>query len=145
MRENKKTTEELMETILQSKKDIKQLIEELEPEQLDMNLKDYLEQLLAEKNLIISQIIKQSGLNGNYVYQIFNGNRDNVARNKLLALAFGMGMTLEETQKMLKVAQQPVLYPRIQFDLIVIFALKEGWSLIDTNELLEDLQEALLI
>ncbi len=144
MRENKKTTEELMETILQSRKNIKQLIVELEPEQLDMDLKDYLEQLLAEKKLTASKVIKQSGLNANYGHQIFNGTRKNIARNKLLALAFGMGMTLEETQKMLKVAQQPVLYPRIQFDLIVIFALKEGWSLIDTNELLEDLQESLL-
>lgn len=145
MRENKKTTEELMETILQSKKDIKQLIEELEPEQLDMNLKDYLEQLLAEKSLLAADAIKKSGLNANYGHQIFNGTRKNISRNKLLALAFGMDMTLEETQKMLKIAQQPVLYPRIQRDLIVIFALKEGWSLIDTNELLEDLQEALLI
>lgn len=145
MNKNKKTTEELMATILQSKKDLKQLIEELKDEQLPVNLQEYLAQLLQEKNLTPAQAIKQSGLSANYAHQIFNGRKTNVSRNKLLALAFGMQMSLEETQKMLKIAKQPVLYPRIRFDLIVIFALKEHWALIDTNELLEDLQEPLLL
>ncbi len=115
----KKTTEELMETILKSRKDIKQLTP--------------------------AQAIKQSGLSANYAHQIINGRKTNISSNKLLALAFGMHMTLEETQQMLKIARQPILYPRVQFDLILIFALKERWSLIDTNELLEDLQEPLIM
>lgn len=141
----KKTTEELMETILKSRKDIKQLITELEPEQLEMDLKDYFSRLLSKKQLTPAQAIKQSGLSANYAHQIINGRKTNISRNKLLALAFGMHMTLEETQQMLKIARQPILYPRVQFDLILIFALKERWSLIDTNELLEDLQEPLMM
>lgn len=142
---SKKSTEELMKTILKSRKDIKQLIDEFEPERLEMDLKDYFDRLLSEKQLTPSQVVRQSGLSANYAHQIINGRKTNVSRNKLLALAFGMNMTLEETQQMLRIARQPILYPRIQFDLVIIFALKEHWSLIDTNELLEDLQEPLML
>lgn len=134
-----------METILKSRKDMKQLITELEDDQLTISLKDYLDQILYEKQLSPAQAVKQSGLSANYAHQIINGRKTNISRTKLLALAFGMHMTLEETQKMLRIARQPVLYPRIRFDLVVIFALKEHWQLIDVNELLEDLQEPLLV
>lgn len=139
MQEKKKTTEELMETILQSRKNIKQLIVELEPEQLNMTLQDYLTQYLAKTNLSAADVIRESGLNDSYGHQIFNGIRKNISRNKLLMLALGMQLTPEETQKMLKIANRGALYPRVKLDLIVIFALKKKWSVIETNNFLQDL------
>ncbi len=141
---SRKKTEELMEIIQRSNKNLSQLMEEMEPEQLDMELKDYLNLLLLQKEKTLTQVFQQSNLAPNYGYQIFSGKRTNVSRDKLLALAFGIGMNLEETQTMLKIARQPILYPRIRSDLVVIYALKEHWALTDVNEVLEDLQEPLL-
>lgn len=62
-------------------------------------------------------------------------------RDKLLALAFGLRLDLDETQRMLKIGGAGALYPRIKRDSVIIFAIKERLSLIDCNELLYELKE----
>ena len=75
-----------------------------------------------------------------YAYQIFSGRRK-PARDKLLALGFGMGLALEEMQKLLKVSEYPVLYAKNKRDSILLFCLDKGVSLIETNELLYEMGE----
>lgn len=142
---HKRTTDELMKIIASSREQLNTLMENLKSEQLDMELKDYFNIILARKNLTPVQVVKASGLQSTYAYQIISGEKKKPSRNKLLALAFAMELTLEETQQMLKVAQLPPLYPRKRQDLVVIFALKEHYNVIDVNEVLQDLQEELLI
>ena len=42
---------------------------------------------------------------------------------------------------MLKIGGAGALYPRIKRDSVIMFAIKEGLSLIDCNELLYELKE----
>ena len=57
------------------------------------SLPDYLNALLAEKNLERAQVVRMANLNETFGYQIFMGTR-NPSRNKLLQIAFAMALTL---------------------------------------------------
>lgn len=97
-----KSTDELMK-ILNSKKSYNEFFEEEVGELCFSSVADYLEVLLNEKHLKKSDVIRKSNLDKNYAYQIFNGNKLNPSRNKMLMLAFGMELSLKETRKLLKV------------------------------------------
>ena len=99
------------------------------------SLSELLEQLLAEKGLKKSQVIKNAELSEVYGYQIFSGIRI-PDRKKLLALAVGMGLNIEQTQKLLKSAGYPPLYAKLPMDSIVLFGLCKGLGVVEINELL---------
>ena len=44
----------------------------------------------------------------NYAYQLFNGTRK-PSRDKVIQLAFGFGLSVDDTQELLKVARQAPL------------------------------------
>ena len=132
-----KTTEELME-ILKSKKSIGAYFEEEVNELEFSSLAEYLELLLREKHLKKSDVIRRSNLDKNYAYQIFNGNKTNPSRNKMLMLALGMNLQIIETRKLLKIAGACDLYPRSPRDSVILYCLNKGSTLMEVNELLSD-------
>ncbi len=98
-------------------------------------LSELLDELIKEKNLHKSEIIKSSGLSEVYSYQIFSGLRL-PDRKKLLALAIGMGLNFDETQTLLKSAGYPPLYIKLPFDSVVIYGFFKNLSIPEINELL---------
>ena len=133
----KKTTEELME-ILKQKKSIHAYFTEEIDELEFASLAEYLELLLNEKGLRKSDVIKHSNMDKNYAYQIFNGNKTHPSRDKMIALAIGMGLNVLETRKLLKIAGACDLYARNPRDSILIYCLHKGAGLMEVNELLSD-------
>ena len=99
------------------------------------NLSALLSQLLDAKVLKKSQFIKSAELSEVYGYQIFSGIRV-PERKKLLCLAVGMGLNIEETQQLLKCAGYSQLYVKLPFDSIVLFGLCKEFSVVQINELL---------
>jgi hypothetical protein len=99
------------------------------------DLSQLLEALLAQKGLKKSQVIKNAELSEVYGYQIFSGLRV-PERKKLLALAIGMGLNLEQVQTLLKCAGYPQLYVKLPFDSIVLFGICKKMSVQELNELL---------
>ena len=97
-----KSTDDLANEIKESSNILDFLAENHEEMQLG-GLPQYLEEWLREKNLSKADVVRQSNLNRAYVYQIFLG-RKYPSRDKIIALAFGMGLTADETQKLLKQA-----------------------------------------
>ena len=91
-------------------------------------LSELLDELIKEKNLHKSEIIKNSGLSEVYSYQIFSGLRL-PDRKKLLALAIGMGLNFDETQTLLKSAGYPPLYIKLPFDSVVIYGFFKNLSI----------------
>ncbi len=102
---------------------------------LTIGLSEYLHALLLEKDLQKKDVVRNSLLDRVYVYQIFAG-RKFPSRNKLIALAFGMELSVEETQKLLKISGNRELYARDERDAIILFALHHNMTIFDTNELL---------
>ena len=108
-------------------------------------LNEFLEKILREKNLTKQEVIYRSGLNREYVYHIFSGNKKNPSRPKVLALAIAMNLNLDEVQYLLRYARQGVLYPRNQWDSVIISAIEQNLSVWQTNELLHNLGEKILL
>lgn len=97
-----------------------------------------LNNLLAEKNILLKEAVKQSGLDRAYAYHIFSGKKI-PSRDKLIAIAFGMNLSLDETQTLLKRTRNRPLYPKDERDSVIIYALLNGQQLDIINEKLYEL------
>ena len=85
---------------VKQQKDIHTLLENNKDKLLDMNVPKYLDELLAQKNLTKSDVLKKSGLPVTYAYKIFSGQK-HTARNRILALAIAMQLSIDETNILL--------------------------------------------
>lgn len=102
---------------------------------VDQTLSALLTQLLESKGLKKSQVIKNAEFSEVYGYQIFSGIRV-PERNKLLCLAVGMKLNVEQTQQLLKCAGYSQLYVKLPFDSIVLYGLCKELRVVQINELL---------
>ncbi len=102
---------------------------------LSQNLSEHLNALLKQKGLKIADVVRGSLLDRVYVYQIFSGKKT-PSRDKLIAISFGLGLSADETQKMLKLSGNIELYARDERDVIILFALQRGKNIFETNDLL---------
>lgn len=103
---------------------------------LTMNLSEYLMTLLHQKKLKRADVIRDSHLEHAYVYQIFDGKKK-PSRDKLIAIAFGLHLNVEETQRMLRLGGCSELYARVGRDAVILFAVSRGMSIGETDELLD--------
>ncbi len=99
------------------------------------SLSSLLDRLLAEKGLQKADVIRRSEVSEVYGYQIFSGLRV-PERNKLLALAVGMSLRIDEVQQLLKCAGYSQLYVKLPFDSVVLYGLCKGLSVLEINNLL---------
>lgn len=123
-------TEELLEELLASS-DPKAFADEHRIG--SRSLADYLQTLLDERGLERADVVRAAGLNETFGYQIFMGQRG-ASRNKVLQLAFAMGLTLRECNRLLQAAGANELYCKNRRDAIIIFCLDRGYSLQKTDE-----------
>ena len=137
-----KDTDELFTELLQEKC-VENFLSRNQDE-LILPLTEYLEKILTEKSLSKADVIKLSGLNREYAYHIFSGKK-NPSRQKILALALAMNLNLDETQRLLRHAQLNLLYPRKEWDAIIISAIEQNLSVMETNELLHRLGETIFL
>lgn len=130
-----KNTDELLK-ILKNTSDISSFLKQEAKELTEqMPLSTCLNGLLMEKEVKKSDIIRRSGLDRGYAYDIFAGTKFPV-RDKALALCFAFPLTDTETQKLLKTTGYPPLYARITRDSVILYALSHHWALSKTNEFL---------
>ena len=101
------------------------------------SLRDHLDFLLMQKGLTIAEVVRGSQMNRSYVYQIFSGEKK-PSRDKLAAIAFGMRLSAEETQQMLKLSGNRELYVRDERDALILFALHKNYDICRANALLYD-------
>ena len=102
---NKKLTDELLNELLDAP-NIDGYIKE--HDFAAPSLSDYLKQLLQEKGLERSRVVRMADLNETFGYQIFTGAR-HPSRNKVLQIAFAMALSMKETNRALTAAGVSVL------------------------------------
>ena len=135
----KKTTQQLLDA-LKNSGDIKYFFNTNKEEFINSDLAQYLNELLAYKDIDKARAIEKANLNTQYGYQIFAGQK-NPSRDKLLQLAFGMSLDLKSTRRLLNIAGASELYPRNRRDSIIIYAINNSLSLMECEELLEEMGE----
>lgn len=103
----------------------------------------YLSELCRARGIKPVEVIRRAGLERTYGHQLFNGIRK-PSRDKLIQLMFGFGLTVEEAQELLKVAQKSPLYPKIMRDAAIMRCLYEGRTIDDLQALLQQLNLTLI-
>ena len=138
------TTDDIIE-VLKNKKTYAEAFEEIHSMQYDLNLSEYLHALAKERRMKLSDIMRRSGLKKSYFYSLFDGKRDNPARDVLIQLGFGFQMSFDEVQEFLKHLGAAQLYPRIPRDGVMIYAFQHGMDIIECDILLSENNEVPLV
>lgn len=98
--------------------------------------------LLSENNLSKGELIKDTLLDRNYAYQILQGTKMG-SKDKILQLCLAMQCTLEETNRLLTLSDNSKLYAKVKREMLIIYALEHGLSVMETNELLSQYEQTL--
>lgn len=125
------TTQELLNALSQKNASLEDVLQTIP----DLKFHDYLTFLFSQQALSKSAIIKKSTLDRTYAYQIFDGTKM-PGRDKVLALSLSMALPLEETDRLLKLANQGTLYPKVKRDAVIIYAIAHHYDVLQTNEML---------
>lgn len=129
-----KTTEELNHEIRQASA-IEDFLSTNQEHLLTHSLAEHLNTLLMQKEISRADVVRGSLLDRVYVYQIFSGEKT-PSRDKLIAIAFGLGLSEDETQQMLKLSGNRELYARDERDALILFCLQREKNIFAANELL---------
>lgn len=133
----KKSTDELLKQ-LKKKSNIEEFFKENGSELIFDSLSEMITFYMNQKGLKKADVVRRSML-GNYAYSIINGNRKKPERDKLIMLCFGLKLTSEEANLLLKKSSNGELYVRNPRDLVLIYALDRNQSVIEANNKLEEL------
>ncbi len=102
----------------------------------------YIDNILCEKNLTKSELLKKANIEESYGYQLLRGDRK-LPRDRVIQLSIAMGLTLVETNDFLKQAQHQPLYPKTKDnrDAVIMYCIQKKKNLIDTELILEEFNE----
>lgn len=141
----KSTTDELLKRLrsVHSVNALSEYTEDLAKQKSWSSFAEYMTAYLRERKLSESDIIRESQIPRTYAYQILSGQK-NPGRDKVLALCIAVHMDYEETQRALTLAGLGKLYPRRKRDSVLIFAIEQGISVQQVNELLFEEGEEIL-
>ena len=96
---------------------------------------EYFQSLDAVKKLDRGELIRNSGLERSYFYQVMKGTRS-PGRDKVLRLCLAAGLDMKETTRALELSENAVLYPRNRRDIILTVAINQKAGVDDANLLL---------
>lgn len=99
---------------------------------------EYISQMCAAQGERKESVIKRASIERTYGHQLFNGTRK-PSRDKTIQLAFGFGLDLNGTQKLLQVAEKSPLYPRIKRDAALIYCIDRRYGMTETQAMLYEL------
>lgn len=97
---------------------------------------DHLSSLCAARGESHERVIRRAGLDRVYGHQIFCGMRQ-PSRDKVIQLAIGFQMNVEEAQELLRTARKSPLYPRVARDAALLYCLHHKKRFEDVQLLLE--------
>ena len=101
------------------------------------SISEYLNNQIAIKDKNVAEIIKNSGIERTYAYQILNGTRTNPSKDKIIRLCLATGLGIKETIRALEIAGSGTLYARDKRDAIILFSINNKCTVDDTNILLD--------
>lgn len=125
-----------LEKRLKESKDLNGYLSDNSSKMVLSNAARVLAELISESRFKKSEIIKKSGIAVSYAYEILNGFKV-PTRDKIIRFMLALEVEFEDVQDVLKMCSYPMLYIRIKRDSVIIYAITNKLSVIDTNLLLE--------
>ncbi len=92
-----------------------------------------LKQACEKRDMLPAQVIERSQIERTYGHQLFNGTR-RPSRDKVLQLALGLGLSVDETQRLLRAAGKSPLYPRLKRDAVILFGIQKKLPILTVQE-----------
>ena len=100
---------------------------------------DYMHQLIKEKRLRQQDVFLAADIPEKYGYKLLSGEKHTRQRDVILRLCYAAELSLDETQKALKLYRMPELYAKVSRDAIIMIAFNERpGSIIDVNTFLKN-------
>ena len=100
---------------------------------------EYISKLIKRKNLRKQDVFLAADVPEKYGYKLLSGEKHTKQRDVILRLCYASELTLEETQKALKLYRMPELYAKIPRDAMIMIAFNERpGSIIDVNSFLKN-------
>lgn len=97
----------------------------------------FLQKLLDEKGKTVKYISDHGNVSESLIYKFISGERG-MGREKMLIIACSIGLSVEETNKLLKMSGHNKLYAKDKRDSLLIYALENKKSVEEIIELLEE-------
>lgn len=99
----------------------------------------YFRKLFNEKDMSYAKVSNNScgAISDNYLGKIYRGDKTNPTREKWLAIACSMQLTVDETNRLLKLDGMKELYSKNSADAIILFGLNNGLDFFSILELFE--------
>ena len=93
---------------------------------------EYLDQTqVGERDF--AAVLRACDVSPSFGYQVFQGTR-RPSRDTAIALAFGLGCSLREAQRLLRRAGHSELYCKVRRDAVIIFCLEHGYTQFECDD-----------
>ncbi|MCR4605422.1 MAG: helix-turn-helix transcriptional regulator [Eubacterium sp.] len=96
----------------------------------------HMRKLMDDKGVSIADLVKSMGYERSYVYHMLDGSRT-PSRYFLLRFAIVCGLDFEETQRILFITGNGLLYAKVEYDAAIIYSLERHYDFSQVNDLLE--------
>lgn len=103
---------------------------------LSVPLNRYLKALIDKKGYTRAKIVRESGINRRYFYDILSGKR-NATRDYVLRILLVLKTPLKNAQWLLRATGYAQLYARDRRDSVIIYCVNHQSSVKDCNAMLE--------
>ena len=100
-------------------------------------LPEYFRSLCEVRGSDWGSVVRRADIERSYGNRLFSGQR-RPSRDTVLQLAFGFGLSPDETQQLLKVAQDAPLHPKVKRDAVIAYCLHRHASIMDARQALYD-------
>lgn len=132
-----KSTENLEDTLKNTRiYEVSGFIKENETELVggDFAFAQYFRDLLKKKGIKKQDVFLYADIPERYGYKLLNGEKKTRQRDIILRICYAGMLTLDETQRALRLYQMPELYARIPRDAVLMIAFNERpGSIIEVN------------
>lgn len=129
----KKTTDELLNS-LKRKPTVEEYFAENDSEIFFGSLTELLDFYRARKGVSKADVARDSNIKREYCYELLRGDSGKKpSRDKVIMLCFGLKLSVDECQQVLKKCGYAPLYARDTRDSIIIFSVENRISVVKTN------------
>lgn len=129
---------DVLESLINSLNNESDLENFLNKNKLDsISFVEYFDNLCKYKGIKKSALVNDSNISRSYCYEILRGDKI-PDRNNVLKLCFAANLNIDESNRLLKLTNNGLLYPQITRDSIIMFCLKKTYTLMQVDSILYD-------
>lgn len=103
----------------------------------------YLYGLMEAQHLSAKELITETGIHKSYFYAVLAGQKT-PGKNIIIRFSLALRCSLNETNRLLRLAGLSDLYPLMRRDAVLIYAVERKATIRKANEMLEEAGEELL-